>query len=225
VLSGSVHRHPRLELVGVAATIGTALSLISEQRPDLVLLDIGLADQSGFDLLAMLPEAPLVVVTTGAAAHALQAFDSGVQDMLVKPFTYERFNLAIERCLAAAKEYRPSPGHTPVADATDHLTLAQGKRLVRIPHREIRHVEAHGNHVLVHLSDRTLRFACTLKHVEGLLPSSGFVRVHRCHIVSRSAVLHWNGAGVHTAVGLLPVGASYRAGLLEFMLASQAHLP
>jgi two-component system LytT family response regulator len=217
LLSANVLRLSNLALVGVAADLASALSLLVHGRPELLLLDIGLPDRSGFDLLATLPDPPVVVVTTGTPDHALQAFETGVTDMLVKPFTLERFLLAMDRSVAAVLERRQGASLSHDGPVPGFLSLGSGRRLVRIPLAEIEQVDAQGNHVLIHHAGRKLRVSATMKRIEEQLPADAFVRVHRCHIISRRAAQGWDGQAVRTADGVVPVGASYLARLMAFM--------
>jgi DNA-binding LytR/AlgR family response regulator len=217
VLAGSVHRLSGLALVGVAADMGSALPLLANKRPELLMLDIGLPGQSGFELLASLPLPPVVIVTTGTPDHALQAYESGVTDMLVKPFSMERFLLAMDRGVAAVMERRATGVPHADTQVKGHLSMGSGRRLVQIPLSDIRQVDAQGNHVIIHLEGRTRRFCSTMKSIEAQLPDREFVRVHRCHIISRSSIQDWDGLVVRTSQGTVPIGASYRRRLREFM--------
>lgn len=87
-------QHPELQLVGEAADVDAAFTLITELQPDLLLLDIDLAGATAFDLLAKLLFIPKIIFTTAYAEHALAAFDYPTLDYLLKPVTASRFGQA-----------------------------------------------------------------------------------------------------------------------------------
>ena len=89
--------HPALTLVGEAANVPDAKVLIEQQQPDLLLLDIDLAGDSAFDLLAQLVFIPRIIFTTAFAEHALAAFDYPTVDYLLKPVSSARLAQAIAK--------------------------------------------------------------------------------------------------------------------------------
>jgi len=86
-----------LDIIGEAADGKSAVRLIDESRPDLVLLDIRMPELSGLQILARIRHQPEVVFTTAHDEHAVTAFELGALEYLLKPFGRERFNLAMER--------------------------------------------------------------------------------------------------------------------------------
>jgi len=85
-------------IVGDAADGIAALELVGRERPDLVLLDIGMPEVSGLDVARRLPDpAPLVVFQTAHGEFALEAFEREAVDYLLKPVTRERLAAAVDR--------------------------------------------------------------------------------------------------------------------------------
>lgn len=90
---------PDIEVVGEAASGSAAVRLIRKERPDLVFLEVQMPEMDGFTVLASLGDcpAPAVVFVTAHDRHALQAFEVGAVDYLLKPFADERFWAAVRR--------------------------------------------------------------------------------------------------------------------------------
>ena len=98
-LRGFLARHPALELVGEAGDGSEAVRVIDTANPDLLLLDIQMPELDGFEVLAAVSQEPLpyVIFVTAFDHYAVQAFERGALDYLLKPVAPDRFDLAIER--------------------------------------------------------------------------------------------------------------------------------
>jgi CheY-like chemotaxis protein len=96
-LRALVQGHDALQLVGEAADGETACALIDAARPDVVFLDVRMPGRDGFAVLESLRYRPHVVFTTAHDAHAVQAFELGAVDYLLKPFGAVRFATSVSR--------------------------------------------------------------------------------------------------------------------------------
>ncbi len=199
-LRGFLARHARFQLVGEAGDGLSAVSAIDELRPDLVLLDIQMPELDGFEVLATLDQArpPYVIFVTAYDQYAVQAFEVGALDYLLKPVAPDRFDQALERAERAID-------HGPTADFAERLArvLEQvapsrpkvERFLVRERDRssfvavaEIDWIEAAGNYLKLHAKGGTHLLRATMKEVEGRLDPARFARVHRTAIVNLDRV-------------------------------------
>ena len=91
--------YPEVEIVGEAQDGLEALNRITETQPDLLLLDVQMPGQNGFEVLDSIPanRIPLVIFATAHDEYALAAFDANAIGYLLKPIKRERLHLAIER--------------------------------------------------------------------------------------------------------------------------------
>ena len=99
-----VRRVPGFELVGTAGTVQTAVSVLTRQAVDLVLLDLNLPDMTGIDILTKLKanehtrRAPVIVLTTTDDQREIQrCYDLGANVYITKPLNYESFADAIRQ--------------------------------------------------------------------------------------------------------------------------------
>lgn len=180
-----------------------------------MLLDIGLPGGSGFDVVKDLPSPPPVVVITGDASHALEGFERGVVDLLVKPMSFERFLLAMNRVrthrqpVASRQVVRPQMLMD--AEAKEAIMLRSGRRMVRMPLERILVVRSSGDLVKLQLIDTELVVMATMKEIERMLHDKGFLRVHRTCIIAERILREVGRNELYTTVGELPLGAAYRA--------------
>lgn len=193
-----------LELVGQAEDALGATRLLHEAPVDLLFLDICLPGLTGLELLRTLPDPPRVILTTAHLEFAVEAYEHGVVDYLVKPIRFERFLKAVHRARA--------PGG---AGAAAHLVLREDRDLHRVAVAEIRRLEAQGNYVKVRLGGRELLVTDTLARMEGRLAPHGFVRVHRSHVVNLAFVTRVSPEAVDVDGYAVPLGNGYRQDFLR----------
>lgn len=171
--------HPEVEVVGESGSAEDAARAIETLAPDLVFLDIHMPRRTGFDLLESLDEAPEIVFTTAHDAYALQAFEVGALDYLLKPVAPARLAAAVAR---AAE--RLGGGRGAHAPADRPLLVRDGERswLVRLDDVEL--FEAVGNYAQLHFAGHRPLLLRSLQQLERRLDPARFVRASRRHLVN-----------------------------------------
>lgn len=176
-----------LTLVGEARDGLEAVRLIDDLKPDLVFLDIALAELSGLEVIQRVRHQPEIVFTTAHDRFALSAFELGALDYLLKPFGRRRFQTMLERV-----HRRMSLATSPIAERARNAFGSTLRRLfartrdgiVPIDVRTIRRVQASGDYVEVFSGS-----ACHLLHIgiaelASRLDPEQFYLVHRSHLVN-----------------------------------------
>jgi two-component system LytT family response regulator len=189
-------------VAGEAADGRTAVDLIDRLKPDLVFVDVQLPEMTGLRVLNAVRHAPEVVFTTAYDQYALAAFEIGALDYLVKPFGRERFVTMLDRVrrrLAAGQKVAAAAGGEPSLDRARaafapgplvRLFARRGERIVPIPVRDIRRVEAQGDYAEVHTPQGVFLLHLSLRELLLRLDPDRFAQVHRGHIVSLDEVEH-----------------------------------
>lgn len=181
-----------------------ALARVDEIRPELVFLDIEMGEISGLDVARRLPKDCTVIFTTAYAQYALDGYDLGVVDFLHKPFSYSRFEKAVEKASALIEYIRTKKSSQTITVREEYLN-------VPIPVSEIIYIEAMNNYCRIYRTGNVCtQTRMTLKSLIDLLPSEGFVRIHRSFVVASDKVSSFNKREVTLATGkILPVGRQY----------------
>jgi two-component system, LytTR family, response regulator len=184
---------PFVQLVGLADSVAAAQSCIATYRPELVLLDIAMPGQNGFELLAGYESLPFqVIFVTAHESHAIHALRMAATDYLLKPVHEDDLAQAIRRVLQKPVGQGPAPqqyqhlwnGQPPEKIALPDL---EGIRYVRI--KSIIRCEAASSYTLFYLADGQQHIACrTLAEFEDLLAPLGFLRVHHSHLINAAEV-------------------------------------
>jgi two-component system, LytTR family, response regulator len=186
---------PRMELVGMASNCVEARKLIVLHDPDLVLLDISMPGETGFDLLYALPDRRFqVVFVTAHEQFAVRAFRASAVDYLLKPVDVEDFKVAVAKAQAAL--YLSSAYNHQAANLEQLYESLKAKRIDRLalPHqqgvdmvefKEIQYLEADVNYTRFHIQGGRKLVAChPLKHYEEVMEPEGFFRVHRSFMIN-----------------------------------------
>lgn len=178
-----------LQWVGEAADGTAAVSLLAELAPDLVFLDIRMPELDGLEVLAQVAPPRAVVFTTAYDEHAVQAFELGAVDYLLKPFGKERFDLAVSRALRAlSQDGAETPPVTerltaPAAPLARLFARERG-RIIPIAVPDIERLEAEDDYVAVHSKGRKYLLTVTMGSLLERLDGGRFVRIHRSHAVN-----------------------------------------
>lgn len=223
LLARYVGQHDALHLAGVCDSAVAAVPVLRGGEVDVVFLDVEMPEMSGIELVRALDRRPHIVLVTGKAQYAVEAFNVAVSDYLLKPVQYPRFLQAVERVVRAREVEAPPAVREPPAVAAippsdsvrDVLFARVDGRLVRIPLREVHWVEAKGDYVLLHAPRKRYMVHATMKTMEERLPPADFVRVHRSHIVRLDRIVDLEEATIVVERDVIPVGASYRDALLS----------
>ena len=202
--------HPDIDLMGSVRDPRTARSLLRESEVDVLILNSSV-DPNALDLVDEIGQRPVVIVLSQDAGDALRCFDAGVVDMLLRPFSDERFQIALGRAVHAFRSTGdPSDDGMLHYGNGDLISIRFGRRTVRVDLSMLHLVSSNGNQVMLHLEDRMLKAACTMKRMEKLLPDHLFTRVHRMYIVADRIVRDMDKESLYTAIGEYPVGSAYR---------------
>jgi two-component system LytT family response regulator len=185
---------PDMQVAAEAANGLAAAQLITTTRPDLVFLDIQMPDITGLEVAAQLQAetAPLVVFVTAHDDHAVEAFDLGAVDYLLKPYDRSRFLRALTRIRMRLKDGARHAVSVEVArarlGAVRRLPVPDGDGLKLIDCATIYWLEADDNYVHVHTADREYLLRRTLQDLLQQLGEERFVRIHKSAAVNVSQI-------------------------------------
>jgi two-component system LytT family response regulator len=188
--------HADCELVGEAADGFEGFRLIRELQPDVVFLDIQMPRITGFELLELLENPPIIVFATAYDQYAIKAFEKNAADYLLKPFSKERLAQALEkvRQRLAIKQDGVAPEQKIKEQIQDRKELLERiavklrNKVQVIPVEDILYFEAEGDYVFLHTADGKFLKEVTMKYLENHLPPDRFIRVHRSAIVHVEAI-------------------------------------
>ncbi|QRN95572.1 response regulator [Archangium violaceum] len=176
---------PDVSVCGEAADGEAVLAAVRAGGVDVVLLDIHMPGLSGMDALALLPEdGPRVVLVTAHADHAVDAFEHGAVDYVLKPVEASRLQKALERVRArlapkAALEAGKGSAVEQLARPLARLPIPTRQGIVLVDPDTISHATLEDELVTVFTAQGDYLTDFTLQELVDRLPTEGFYRVHR----------------------------------------------
>ena len=179
-----------VEVIGEAADGASALQKIGSQHPDLVLLDLEMPAMGGLDVVRQLKHGkhlPVIVIVTAYHQHALQAFDAGAIDYLLKPVGQERLSQAVERARRVTGRQateRIAQLQEIAEPRTRRIVGKVGEEYFLLSAGEIYAFQAEGDLVWIVTAKRKYLATQTLKELELRLKNGSFRRIHRNALVN-----------------------------------------
>jgi len=216
VLQNYIERIDKLDLAGSCYNVTDAINFLHQQPVDLIFLDINMPELTGFDLLRTLRHPPKVILTTAYSEFALESYEYGALDYLLKPIAFSRFLKSIDRFVETQPQEKVEQVNSITSENTFlHLKVDSG--IIKINLDDILYTQSMGNYVKVFTSSQSYLATITTIELEKRLPSPRFVRVHKSYIVAVDKIEKYNSQTITIADAQLPVGITYRRELAEIL--------
>lgn len=196
---------PLLHVKACAANAFEARKILQEEDIDILFLDINMPALDGIAFLKTLKTIPQVILTTAYKEYALEAFDLAVCDYLLKPFSLERFIVAVDKALD-----RIQPNELAESGKKENLFVKADGKIFNIQFSDLLFAEASGNYSKLFTQQGMIMPAMTFTAIEAVLPSGEFLRVHRSFIINKSKITHVEGNRVFIQKNEIPIGSNYK---------------
>ncbi|HYL36731.1 MAG TPA: LytTR family DNA-binding domain-containing protein [Bryobacteraceae bacterium] len=199
-----LEKQPDVELAGVARNGEEAVQLILSESPDLVFLDVQMPGLDGFGVLReVTPQCtPPTIFVTAYDKYAIQAFEAHALDYLLKPFSDERFEDALQRArdhirtraagelsLRLARLLDDANRPSDASGYHDRIAIKSGTRVIFLEVRDIDWIEAAGVYVYLHVGPKAYLYRATVGQLQERLDPKSFVRIHRSTIINSDRIL------------------------------------
>ena len=168
---------------------------IQEHKPELVFLDIQMPKLTGFELLELLEDPPLIIFTTAYDQYALKAFEQNAVDYLLKPFSQERFEQAVNKALQMNRQqanHEIKNLQNKVQEEKqllDRVVVKTGNKIKILKTAQLHYLQAEDDYVRIVAEEGKFLKQTTMKYFEEHLPAAEFVRIHRSYLVNVSQIL------------------------------------
>jgi two-component system LytT family response regulator len=160
-----------------------SIKKINELNPDLIFLDIQMPE--------LLENPPVIIFTTAFDQFALKAFEANAADYLLKPYSSERFDEAIQKAFVRLRSKTPQTGlikklieqNDEKKEFLERIVIKNGPKISIIPVTEVNYIEAQDDYVMIYSSEGKFLKQKTMKFFDEHLDPKDFIRVHRSYIV------------------------------------------
>ncbi len=188
-----------------------ARQYLLENSVDILLLDIQMPEETGIAFLKSLEQRPVTIFTTAFLNYALDGYELGVLDYLVKPVRFERFQQAVERAteFLDLQQFK-SDVQKSETGKPETITIQSGQKQIEIQRLAITHIQGLKDYAIIHTPTKRFVVRETMRDLAALLASSGFVRVHKSFIVSEEKLVYLHRQKIEFDGFQIPVGRTYK---------------
>jgi two-component system LytT family response regulator len=216
--------HPEIEIAAECSNGVEAVKAAGEHKPDLLFLDVQMPKLTGFDVLELIDRSGLAIIfVTAFDQYAMKAFDVRAVDYLLKPFSQERFEAALER--AKSKEGKKdvdmaelAAASRPAGQYAERIVVKDGTKVSLIAVSRLEYAEALDDYISLVSEGKKHLKQQTISGLELALDPAMFVRIHRSYIVNLERVSRIEPYGKDSKVAILTNGVKLpvsRAGYLR----------
>jgi DNA-binding LytR/AlgR family response regulator len=202
---------PYLNIIGECGNALEAKSMLLNRPADLLFLDIHMPVLDGLAFLTTLKSPPQVIFTTAYKEYAVNAFDLSASDYLVKPFSLERFIVAVDKVMEKLNK-QPINAET---NAGALVFIKADNKIYQLQQQEWLYAEAQGNYTKIVTTGATILPYLAFSAFETILPQGFGLRVHRSFLINKAKITKIDGNRVFIGSTEIPIGSNYKTAFFK----------
>jgi two-component system LytT family response regulator len=226
-ISAYINKVPFLELIKSCSDAFEAMKVLSEEKIELMFIDINMPDLNGMEFVRSLSVRPLIIFTTAYSEYAVDGFKVDAVDYLLKPFSFQDLLKASEKARHRAELMKNEQSldtndkviDTPQVD-NDSIFVKSDYRIVRISINDIKYIEGMSEYVRIFVTGepKPIISLLSMKKLENLLSASHFLRVHRSYIVNMQKIVEVSRLRIiFDKDTYIPIGDNYKDKFNEYI--------
>lgn len=206
-LKAFIGKLPQLQLVATFGRASEAIGFIRNNPVQIVFLDIQMDGITGIEMVEQMIEKPQVIFTTAYNEYALKAFELAVTDYLLKPYTFDRFKLAVNKAIDYIYWQEAATQATSVP--VDYIFVKSGYKLVKVFLNDILYIEGMRDYQCIVTPTEKILANHSFQELEKTLPR-GFVRCQKSYMVSLSKIESIENDRIKIGNKYIPIGDTYK---------------
>ncbi|HNP98604.1 MAG TPA: LytTR family DNA-binding domain-containing protein [Bacteroidia bacterium] len=211
LIQSYVEQIPFLQLKATFHDAINASEYIHKNDLDLIFLDIQMPHINGIQLLKSIKQPPSIIFTTAFDQYAVEGFELNAVDYLLKPFSFDRFQKAVNKAHQIYKIKHPDKEDDPF------IFVKSDYQMIKIFINAIQFIEGWDDYIKIYVGDKPIMTLMSLKSVLEILPANDFLRVHRSYIVPVKRIESIRNKMIRIAGKEIPVGPTYMDVVNEFI--------
>ncbi|MBC2845378.1 LytR/AlgR family response regulator transcription factor [Winogradskyella flava] len=204
-----------IEVVTQCKNAIEAFNFISNNKVDLIFLDINMPEISGIAFAKSINKNIKIIFTTAYRDYAVEGFDLRAVDYLLKPIAFERLLQAINRYHEVSTPLKKEK--TEVSNDNDFIFVRANRRMLKVDFDNMVYIESLSDYIKIHLNDGIIITRETISAIEAKLPKNQFLRIHRSYIVRLSKIQSFTNEEVTVNRKALPISRSYKKDVLKHL--------
>src|SRR5688572_22782757 len=175
IVTEYLEAYPQFQIVQSCNDGFEGVKAIAQHKPDLIFLDIQMPKINGFEMLELIEQPPSVIFTTAFDEYAIKAFESHAVDYLLKPFSKDRFDKALQKWLSQRKQSEPSTAHVLLQEdirqpeERTRIVVKENGNIRIIPILDIHYIEAYDDYVKIYTAKEMFLKKKTMSFYEQML--------------------------------------------------------
>ncbi len=204
-----------LELVGICENGAEAYEKLESEDIGLLFLDIQIPKLNGLNLIELLKNPPIIIITTSYSEYAVEGFRLNVTDYLLKPFLFERFKQSAYKAinliqLKIKAEFQNTDTYS--------IFVKVDSKMIKIKLDDILFIEGLKQYIKIITSEKMVMVLQGMLSIYKMLPQDRFIRVHKSFIISKNKIEAIRNDSVEINNKKIPIGRTYKSTVLkEFM--------
>lgn len=219
IIEDYISKVPFLELVKSTTSAIEGLSLVQNDRIDLVFLDVQMPELTGLQFLKILNGKCDVILTTAYSQYALEGYELDVIDYLLKPIAFDRFYKAAQKALHQKQNSSPVPLPEVPVTHTPHsfIFVKTEHKIQKIYLDDVLYIEGLKDYISIFTKNERIITLQNMKKMEDALPTGRFVRVHKSYIVALDKIDSIERSRIQISDKIIPVGDTYREAFFKLV--------
>lgn len=215
LLESYVSKTPFLKQMGKFTSAIAAIDALNNEAPDLLFLDIQMAELTGMEFARLVPNKTKIIFTTAFQQYALEGYKVNALDYLLKPFSYAEFLQAANKAL----QYHPLCQTPTIYETQKSIFVKADYKLIKVELDKIMYIEGLKDYLKIYTEDQPQAIVThiTMKAMEEMLPSSQFLRVHRSYIVNQEKINIIDRNRIVFEKVYIPISDSYKDTFQNFL--------
>ena len=215
LLESYVSKTPFLKQTGKYSSAVAAIDAVQKEVPDVLFLDIQMAELTGMEFARLVPEKTRIIFTTAFQQYALEGYKVNALDYLLKPFSYPEFLQAANKAL----HYHQLSQTPTVQEVQKSIFVKADYKLMQIDLDKILYIEGLKDYLKIYTEEQPQAIVThiTMKSMEEMLPSSSFLRVHRSFIVNQEKIKIVDHNRIVFGKVYIPISDSYKEAFQKFL--------
>jgi DNA-binding LytR/AlgR family response regulator len=211
VLKSHLEQMDQIQLIGNFYNARDAGRYLESHSADMMLLDIQMPEINGLDFLRALEVKPVTIITTAFRDYALEGFELGVIDYLLKPIELGRFKTSMKRAVDFLQlmKYGDTIDFTKTDNAHDIL-IKTGTRKILLDCRKIIFAQGLKDYTILHTDEKKYVVKGSIKAFEEYLPNDIFIRVHKSFIIARRLIKVVHKSKIELSSISIPIGRNFK---------------
>lgn len=218
VLQNHIDTIDHVQTIGNFFNAVEAKDFLSANKVDFIFLDVEMPQVRGIDFLKSLQVKPITILTTAYRDYAVEGFELGVLDYLLKPISFERFVVAIKRLEEVLRLMQtPSSLNEGESSRNMEIYIKSGTQRILLDLQKITHAQGLKDYTILFSKEKRYLVKGSVKAMERYLPTGYFMRVHRSFLVAKDKIKLVNHNRIELGDISIPIGRQYKDVIADFL--------